>query len=82
MCGALHRPIEGTKDWYRVAVQLQRRPPAFLNICNQAGFCVTVPVLVHERRDSVRFYVLRPGVSGEAGCEDCAFQTLALPRSF
>ena len=61
MRGALHRAIEGTEDWYRVGVQLQGRPPAFLNICNQAGFCVTVLVLVHKRWDSVTFYVLGPG---------------------
>ena len=79
MRGALHRPIEGTKDWYRVAVQLQRRSPAFLNICKQAGFRGSaVLVLVHERRDPVTLYVIGPRSSGEGGCEDCAFQTLAL----
>ena len=79
MCGALHGSIEGTTNWYCVGVQLQRRPPAFLNICNQAGFWGTaVLVLVHERRDPVTLYVIGPRSSGEGGCEYCAFQTLAL----
>ena len=77
MRGALHRPIEGAKDWYRVAVELQRSVSAFLHVRDHAGFWgAAVPVLVYEGWDSVTFYVLRPGAPGEGGCEDCTLQTL------
>ena len=77
VCGALHGSIEGTEDWYSAAVQLQRCAPALLNICKQTGFWDTaVPVLVHERRGPVTFYVMGPRATGEGGCEDCSFQTL------
>ena len=76
MCRALHRSIEWTTNWYGIGVELQGHPPAFLNICDQAGFGVTVSVLVHQRRDSVTLYILRPGSLGKRRCTNNAFKAL------